>query len=132
MPRFRFDKLVRDKIVEHQLKSGARPKYRRLDKNDHKEELIKKIIEEAREVLSASEKSLASEIADVQQAVDDLIEQFNLTEEDIKASKELKRQKNGAFKKGIYVDYVDLDEDDPFTDYYRNNPDRYPEVSEKE
>lgn len=99
MPRFRFDKLVRDKIVDHQLKAGARPKYRRLDKNDHREELIKKIIEEAREVLTAGEASLASEIADVQQAVDDLIEQFNLTEEDIKVSKEKKRQKTGPLKK---------------------------------
>ena len=129
MPRFGFNKLVRDKIVDHQLKSGARPKYRQLDKNEHKAELIKKLIEEAKEILAAEDKNIAGEIADVQQALDDLIEQFDLTEADIIAHKHMKRQKNGAFKKGIYVDYVDVNEDDPFVNYYRDNPDRYPELS---
>lgn len=131
MPRFKFNKLVRDKIVEHQLKSGAKPKFRHLSKDEHKNQLIQKLIEEAREVLDAEEKDIASEIADVKQALDDLIEQYNLSETDIKSHQDNKREKNGAFKKGIFVDYVDLEEDDPFTDYYRKNSDRYPEMTEE-
>lgn len=130
MPRFKFNKLVRDKIVEHQIKSGAKPKFRYLTKDEHKNQLIHKLIEEAREVLDAEEKDVATEIADVKQALDDLIEQYSLSETDIKAHQDKKRKLNGAFKKGIYVDYVELEEDDPFTDYYRNNSDRYPEISE--
>lgn len=50
MPKFKFAKLVRDKIVEHQIASGATPTYRQLSPDEHKNELIKKIIEESQEI----------------------------------------------------------------------------------
>lgn len=130
MPRFKFNKLVRDKIVEHQLKAGAKPKFHQLNKQEHKNQLVFKLIEEAKEVLEAEDKDIVAEIADVMQALDDLIEQHSLTITDIKNAQALKKQKHGAFKKGIYVEYIDIEEDDPFTDYYRSNPERYPEITE--
>ena len=130
MPKFKLNKLVRDKIIEHQIKAGTKPFYRLLDSKDHKRELINKLIEEAREVLVVEEKNVASEIADVQQALDDLIEQYKLKKSDILAHQERKKQENGTFKKGIYIDYIDILEDDPFTDYYRSEPDRFPEISD--
>lgn len=128
MPRFKFAKLVRDKIVDHQLASGAKPSFRKLSPDEHKQELINKIVEEAKEMAQARPEEIAAEIADVQQAIDDLKELHGLTDADIAKAQNEKNEKNGAFKKGIYIDYVEVDVDDQWVDYYRKNADRYPEI----
>lgn len=128
MPTFKFAKLVRDKILDHQIASGARPAYRQLSAEEHKRELINKIIEEAAEIREAAPEEIAGEIADVQQALDDLKERCGLSNRDIAAAQTKKNDKNGAFKRGVFVDYVEVDEDNTWTDYYRKNADRYPEI----
>lgn len=128
MLKFKFDKLVRDKIVEHQIFSGAKPHYRQLDDKHHKEELIKKIIEESREIFKANPEEIAGEIADVQQAIDDLIEKYGLIRSDITKAQKTKNDKNGAFKKGLFVDYVEVKPDDKWVAYFRKNADRYPQI----
>jgi len=127
MPTFKFAKLVRDGIVDQQVASGATPHYRILTEDEHKTALVQKIQEEAQEILDAPLDQVAGEIADVQQAIDDLAEKYGLTPGDIKAAQEAKNKKNGSFKKGIYVERVDVDEQDPWTSYYRQHADRYPE-----
>lgn len=127
MPRFKLNKLVRDRIVEHNLKSGAKIKYKNLTPEEHIIALVEKVIEEANEILKSERKDVANEIADVQQAIDDLIEQFGLNEDEIKSSQAKKVKQNGAFKRGHYIEYLDLDENHPFTEYYRKDPDRFPE-----
>ncbi len=101
MPKFKFSKLVRDKIVDNQIASGAKPNFRQLGADEHKQELVNKIIEEAREITQASPEEIAAEIADVQQAVDDLKELYGLTNKDITKAKDLKNAKSGAFKKAF-------------------------------
>lgn len=128
MLKFRFNKLVRDKIVENQIASGAKPHYHVLSNQQHKTELVNKIIEEAKEITKASPNDIAAEIADVQQAVDDLKEKFGLTDIDIAKAQKVKNEKNGPFKKGIYVDYVEVDKNDNWAEYYQKNADRYPEI----
>lgn len=128
MPRFKFDKLVRDKIVESIIASGATPNYKILDPENHKVELVTKIIEEAKEISAASGDDIADEIADVQQALDDLKLLYGLTDNDIKKSQTTKINKVGAFKKGHYVYYVDANQDNKWVKYYRKNADRYPEI----
>jgi predicted house-cleaning noncanonical NTP pyrophosphatase (MazG superfamily) len=128
MPKFKFNKLVRDKIIEHQLASGAVSAYRQLNPDEHRRELINKIIEEAQEILQAKPEEVAMEIADVQQALDDLKEKYGLTSGDIAAAQLAKNEKNGAFKKGIFVDYVEVDSDSEWANYYRDHADRYPEI----
>lgn len=128
MLKFKYSKLVRDKIVEHQIASGAVPKYRQLDDEQHKSALVNKIIEEAQEIISSDARERASEIADVQQALDDLREMYGLTTTDVAKVQKARLAKNGAFKKGIFIDYVKLDKDDEWVEYYRSSADRYPEI----
>ena len=128
MPRFTFSKLVRDKIIEHQIASGASPAYRQLSPEEHEQALIEKIIEEAQEINTAPPEERASEIADVQQALDDLKERYGLSDENIKRAQIAKTEKNGAFKKGYFIDSVELDENDEWVAYYRQHADRYPEI----
>jgi predicted house-cleaning noncanonical NTP pyrophosphatase (MazG superfamily) len=129
MPTFKFSKLVRDKIVEQQIASGAKPSYRQLSAAEHKQELVRKIVEEAQEIAQAGPEEVASEIADVQQALDDLKEKYGLTDEDIAKAGRVKNDKNGAFKQGLFVDYVAVDESNKWVAYYRKNADRYPEIN---
>lgn len=128
MPKFKFHKLVRDKIADSQLASGARPKFHILTDREHKRELVKKIIEEAQEITQAPDDEVALEIADVQQALDDLRDKFGLTAADISKAQAAKDAKSGAFKKGIFIEYVEVDEDYSWIDHFRKNPDRYPEM----
>lgn len=128
MLKFTFSKLVRDKVVEQQIAAGSKPHFRQLNVDEHKQELVKKIIEEAKEITQAASNEVAAEIADVQQAIDDLKELYGLTSEDTSLAQDAKNEKNGAFKKGLYVDYVEVRDDDQWVDYYRENADRYPEM----
>lgn len=130
MPTFKFAKLVRDKIVDHQVASGARPHFRRLTPSEHKRELINKIVEETKEISQATPHEIATEIADVQQAIDDLKELYGLTDKSIARAQGLKNDKNGAFKKGIFIDYVEVNDDNQWVNYYRKNADRYPEIDQ--
>lgn len=128
MPKFIFDKLVRDKIPDLQRDSGAIPSLRVLTPKEHKEQLINKIIEEAREILPAARDELASEMADVQQALDDLRDLMGVSAEELARAQALKNDKKGSFKKGIFIDHVERDENDEWVEYYRRNPDRFPEI----
>ncbi len=129
MLKFQLKKLVRDKIVDHQTASGAKPSYRSLGTEEHKEELIKKIIEEAHEILHAPPQDIAAEIADVQQALDDLRELYGISSSEVAQAQSIKNKKDGPFTKGFYVDFIEIDEDDKWVAYYRKNADRYPEIT---
>jgi predicted house-cleaning noncanonical NTP pyrophosphatase (MazG superfamily) len=128
MPKFKFEKLVRDKIVDRQLESGARPVFRELDETEHKRALIAKITEEALEIAGAAPEELAGEIADVQQALDDLKKLCGISDEAVQRAQDKKTQRNGAFTCGLYIEYVEVDEGDEWAQYYRDNADRYPEI----
>jgi predicted house-cleaning noncanonical NTP pyrophosphatase (MazG superfamily) len=128
MPTFQFRKLVRDRIIEHQIRSGAVPHHRQLKNAEYIQALIAKLSEEAAELLETTAENAAEELADVQQIVDDLREHLGITPEVLAAVQQGKIDKNGAFKNGDYVDYLELSEDDPWTAYYRQHPKRYPEL----
>lgn len=128
MLKFKFSKLVRDKIIDHQINSGSLPHYRYLSDKEHKQQLVEKIIEEAKEITQAKQKELASEIADVQQALDDLIAKYGLTKKDVINAQKIKLDKNGAFKKGLFIDYVEIDKSDKWVEYYRKNSKPSPEI----
>lgn len=128
MPKFKLHKLVRDKIVDDQIALGQTPHYRTLSPEEHRKALIDKIIEEITELRKAAPEDAAKEIADVQQAVDDLIELSGITKAEVRGVQQKKAGKSGAFKKGIFVDSLETAEEDPWTEYYRGDPERFPET----
>jgi len=130
MPKFQFSKLVRDAIVDQQIASGAVSHFRTLSKSEHQLALIHKLREEAGEIEHADSSQLVSEIADVQQVLDDLKELCGITDKEVRTAQSDKNKKSGAFKKGHFVEYVEVDEDNVWTEYYRKNKDRYPEINE--
>lgn len=127
MLKFAFRKLVRDKIVKQQIASGAKPKYRKLSQDEHAKKLVNKIIEEAKEI-NPEDGDAVKEIADVQQALDDLRKIIGISSAEVAKEQKLKNAKAGSFSQGIYVEYVEIDENDEWVKYYRKNSDRYPQI----
>lgn len=130
MPIFKFEKLVRDGLPAEYERDGQKPDFVHLSTADHKRELIRKIGEEAQEVpiMQGHISDAVNEIADIQQALDDLIEVCGLDKAQIEQAMMEKRKRIGGFTAGIFVKTLELDERDEWTEYYRSRPDLFPEI----
>lgn len=72
MRKFRFNKLVRDKIVDGMRSVGGKPNHRVLNNEEFKIELIRKIQEEAKEFELQPNDDIVELLADVQEVLDTL------------------------------------------------------------
>ena len=126
MPTFHLNKLVRDKIIQHQIDEGETVDFEKLSKEDLITALIHKLGEESTEIQDSDNPT--AELADVQQVIDDLAQLLNVTPEAIRKKQAEKFAKNGGFLKGQFVRSVTCAEDDKWTAYYRQEPDRFPET----
>jgi predicted house-cleaning noncanonical NTP pyrophosphatase (MazG superfamily) len=108
---------------------GQKAMYRSLTREDHIMALKQKIVEEAKEIpLNGRVEDIVSELADLQQAFDDLKLISGITDVQIAISQTAKFDKKGGFLSGSYVETIELQDDDPWLPYYRDNPDLFPEV----
>lgn len=131
MPRFVFNKLIRDKVLDRSLSDPkVRTTYHALNEDEFKKALVDKIIEEAKEVPVEKTKNeeIIFEIADVQAVLDSLKDVYGIEEEEVKQAMDKKHQKNGSFEKRAFIEYVDLDEDSEWVEHFRASPDKYEEI----
>ena len=130
MPTFIFNKLIRDKLKVEYVKLDHKATYKKLSDNELFEALKQKIIEEAKEIpADGSKEEIASVLADVQQALDDLATRAGITTEEIMNAKQKKFEKKGGFSEGLFVEKVELHPDDEWVAYYRRSPEKYEEIS---
>ncbi len=129
MPKFIFNRLVRDKLPAEYEKLGEKATYRKLSELQHLEALREKVIEELREVpLDGSIEDFEKEVADTQQAIDDLVALKGANPQAIHDIKLKKADKKGGFKGGHFVETLELSDDDEWVEYYRQEPDRHKEI----
>lgn len=130
MPKFIFNKLIRDKILQLHKDAGHVIEYRHIGGTEFKEKLRLKLHEESDEVpiRGVADQEVIEELADVQQVLDDLKQAYELTDEQIQQAQTAKYEKKGGFTRGIFVESVELSESDQWVDYYRKSPEKYPEV----
>jgi predicted house-cleaning noncanonical NTP pyrophosphatase (MazG superfamily) len=129
MPKFILHKLVRDKLVQEYETLHQNPVYMPLTHPQHLEALKRKVLEELTEVpLDSSVEQFEKEIADVQQAINDLITVKGGSADAIKGIQQKKFEKKGGFTGGTFLESLELAEDDPWTTYYRDTADRHKEV----
>jgi predicted house-cleaning noncanonical NTP pyrophosphatase (MazG superfamily) len=128
--KFRFEKLVRDKIVENIKSAGNKPVWHTLSQDEYISELKRKVGEEAAEINIAQGEDVIKELADVQELIDTLLEELSISKEEFEKVKEKKNEKAGAFKSKQYVEYVETEDGSEWVDYYLKSPDKYPEISE--
>lgn len=119
---FRLNKLVRDKIVPDHIQNGAKVVHHKLSKEDKIKALAQKIIEEI------SEGTDLAELADVQEAIDQIAKDQGFTKEQIAEAQETKRTKNGGFNNGDFIDTETWPADHKWSDYYAADPARFPEI----
>ncbi|MEI6054189.1 MAG: nucleoside triphosphate pyrophosphohydrolase [Candidatus Saccharibacteria bacterium] len=129
MPTFRLNKLVRDKLKEEYSLDNQIAVYRSLSVDEHKEALKNKIMEEAIEIdLKSSDENIVGEIADMSQAIDDLISIYGISKDQIELKKQSKYEIKGGFENATFVETITLRENDKWLEYYRENPNLFEEL----
>jgi predicted house-cleaning noncanonical NTP pyrophosphatase (MazG superfamily) len=130
MPKFVFNKLVRDRIVSHIEQYGDKPQWRKLDQDQLRQALLNKLQEEAAE-LQFDDPDLLIELADVQEVLVTLIKAAGFTQQQVRLAQRQKRTKVGSFKQRIFIDWVETQKDSPWLGYYQRHSNKYPEFTPK-
>lgn len=130
MRKFKFSKLVRDKIVEGIISVGNKPNWKILSDSEYIQCLKDKIVEESQEVpRTTNQEEIVKELADIQEIIDNLLEALNISREKFLEIQMAKNEKNGSFKKRHYIEDVETsDEVTKWVKYYLDNPNKYPEL----
>lgn len=97
---YQYNKLVRDKIIQNIEKKGHQCLYRQLEQEEFLEELDKKLLEEANEVIEGHN---AEEIGDLLEVVTTVMKEYGISYEDVRMQMERKQEKNGAFQEKMYL-----------------------------
>jgi predicted house-cleaning noncanonical NTP pyrophosphatase (MazG superfamily) len=131
MTRFRYDKLVRDVILEDMIAEGEQPKHRVLDDEEILLELGRKAREEAAELDPSSDiEELKEQLGDIYGVIQAIAQERGLTISDIADASEQKSRKYGVFMGRHFVETVEVPDTSPWFGHLMANPDRYPVVSE--
>ncbi|RPI18649.1 MAG: hypothetical protein EHM58_04905 [Ignavibacteriae bacterium] len=115
-----FNKLVRDKISTNIELGGEIVNKSKLSGEPLLKALREKLVEEAFETLDAIDKnSIVDELADVNEIVEGILSQINVTKEELLQRQKQKRMKAGGFKEGIIL--LETRNPTPITKLKENN-----------
>ena len=121
---FHLNKLVRDKLPDAMRQMGQEPEVKTLSGEELQRALIAKVGEELAE-LDPDSPEYKKELADLKQAVIDLIALSDPDE--IERLRLEMLEKKGGFETGAYISRLTLRPDDEWIEYYRREPQKYPE-----
>jgi predicted house-cleaning noncanonical NTP pyrophosphatase (MazG superfamily) len=105
--RQEYNKLVRDQIPDLIQESGYECDTVQLSEEEYQQALRDKLIEEAQEAATASPEQLGSELADLLDVIDALIESAGISQETILLERDQKRATKGSFTKKIKLLWVE-------------------------
>jgi len=120
MRKFRFEKLVRDKIVENILNGTKTNKviYKKLVDKQFLVSLKKKFAEELKELDLNNKDEAIKELADLQLIIDTCLKKLEISKKEFKEVIKNKNKKAGKFEKKIYIKNIEIDEKDEWFNYY--------------
>ncbi len=130
MRKFRLNKLVRDNITDEMIRDGQKPVTRTLNDAEYVRELVRKLREEAGELTADDVNEALKELADLLEVAEALAIALGADFDKLRKVQAERKAKRGGFAKRIYIERVDLTDDDPWVDYYAKEPARFPEVKE--
>lgn len=129
MKRFKTNILVRDNRLKDMQNAGLTVNYKILDDSEYQQELKQKLVEESTEaLLTTNRHDLVEELSDVMEVFEHLLESSNISMDEIRKIKENKKQKVGGFQQKIKTFSVEMNEDNTEVEYYKNRPNKYPEI----
>jgi len=124
---FKVNKLIRDKLPSHMLSKRINPKTYILNDEQLKKYLNEKLIEEAKEVISASEATaLTEELADLLEVMKTIAKIHEIKWDSIQNMALNKLDHYGGFNEGVFCDAVEIQQDNPALNYYTKSPLKYP------
>ena len=127
--RFKFDKLVRDKIPNIIRQKDISVFEYVMEQEEYIQELKQKLLEEAEEVISASSKTdITEELADVLEVIYALANAYDIIPDEIERARLKKKDTNGGFKDKIYMTSIEMNADNKDIEYYRVQSDKYQEI----
>jgi len=97
----KYNKLVRDRIPEIIKDKGKKCKFRIVDREEYRQKLVEKLVEETNEFVNDP---CIEELADIQEVVDNLQKEFGW--KSLKAVAEFKRVTRGSFQDKIVLEEV--------------------------
>ncbi len=131
MPRFRFKKLVRDRIPELLDQKHIKPSFHKIGGEELAEALLDKLQEELSELKAAlTVEEETEELADLLEVVRAYAAQQGISWGQIEARRITKASLRGAFRDGVFIDYVAVAEENPEIRKYRDRPEDFHEFSE--
>ncbi|MFA6535341.1 MAG: nucleoside triphosphate pyrophosphohydrolase [Candidatus Babeliales bacterium] len=124
---FKFDKLIRDKILDMMLSTNCIVHNKKLEGTELVTALKNKLLEEAHEVAATkSVEELKEELADLLEVVYTILSTHKLELAEIEEIREIKKLQKGSFTQGIYVSSIEIDENNPEINRYLAKSDKYP------
>lgn len=127
MPRFRLNKLIRDRLVDAYETDGQTATYRHLSDAEYRQALVQKVIEELGELDIHQPDTMLGELADIRQALTDLEAALGLSPQAVEEKVTQKYASKGGFEGRHFITTLELHDNDPWVDYYRKDPQRFPE-----
>jgi len=104
MGRIYYNKLIRDKIPEIIKGEGSEFEVCTLSDEEYEKELLKKVKEEAEEVVAATTRDdIVKEISDVIDVIEEIKEFKQISEDEIESARKLMFEKKGGFKKRLFL-----------------------------
>ena len=129
MVKFTCNKLGRDKGLEGFKAEGITPQYKIVKGQELRQALLRKLLEESNEVCDANgREAVTAELADLLEVIDGLCKAYDISLQDIARVKERKRQERGGFETGLYIETIEMDENNPKVKHFRASPDKYQEI----
>lgn len=101
--RKEYNKLVRDRIPEIIQRDGRRYEIRVVSHEEYIHLLKNKLIEEAQEVVAASDDELIKELADLQEVIDSLVAIKNIDYKSIREKQKERYISRGGFEKRLLL-----------------------------
>jgi predicted house-cleaning noncanonical NTP pyrophosphatase (MazG superfamily) len=108
MKKYFHKKLVRDNIPEIIKANGGEFELKDIDDKKFEIELKKKLLEEARELVSASNENILNELADVLEVIKTLSTYYKIPFSKVERCRVDKRKKRGGFKKKLFLVWSNL------------------------
>ena len=130
MRSFELNKLVRDKIFTNMQEIGQKVTFRKLHGDELMAALSKKAVEESGELNPINPDAALDELADHLEVIETQAGLLGYTVTELRGRTKARREARGGFDEGVFVERLDLEDDDPFVAYYAADPERFPEVTE--
>jgi predicted house-cleaning noncanonical NTP pyrophosphatase (MazG superfamily) len=96
-----YSKLVRDRIPEIIRESGRECAIEIMPEDEYRQALLEKLVEEAQEAAQAKPETLATELADLYEVIDAVIDAFSLDRESVLQNQLGRQEQRGGFRERI-------------------------------